>query len=117
MTTDAARIELDQDAVSVGGTIRGKVFLDSEEIRSPIEVILLWRTSGDFESEENEIARCKVTLANGEARFILQIPTAGPMTYSGQTFSVNWFVRLDDEPSTEAPLAVRPSMAPPHLSS
>ena len=117
MTTDASRIELDQDAVTVGEAIRGRVILKSDESPSAVEVILLWRTSGDFESEENEIARCKITDANGEARFILQVPPAGPMTYSGQTFSVNWFVRVADEPATEVPIFVNPSVMPPKLNS
>ena len=110
MTVESPRIELDRSTVSVGGNVNGKVVFDSGKTPPEVNVVLLWRTTGDFDPEEKETARCEARTSGGVARFCLPVSPAGPMTYSGQTFSVNWFVRAVTEPPVEEPLVVTPAV-------
>ena len=111
MMSEPVRIELDEMSVCVGSNVRGKVLFNSDDASASVAIALVWRTIGEFDPEEKEVSRRDVVVINGRASFSFAIPSAGPMSYSGQTFSIEWAIRADAEPPVETPLSVAPSTA------
>jgi len=110
MSDTPLRLELNAEAATVGEEIKGKVTGDPAAMPRPgatVSVELLWRTSGECQSEERVVAQEKLSLQGAPpASFSLRVPGAGPMTYAGRAFAIDWFVRLTPERAIEAPLTV-----------
>ena len=111
MTTPT--LELASDSVHVGDAVTGRVHADAGALAGPITVELVWRTRGRCEPEEKVVDATTLTCADAsEAPFTLTVPAAGPMSYAGETFSVDWVVRLAGGPHIEKSLTILPALRP-----
>lgn len=110
MSGTPVHIELHTETAVVGESVRGHLLAGAdvgEGVHNEATVELLWRTSGLGDAEEQVVADQQVHMEGSpEAPFALDVPAAGPMSYAGQTFSINWFVRIAGRQDTERPLTV-----------
>ena len=122
MTDAKALIEIATDVVAVGETLRGNV-TGTAAPDAPIFVEILWRTQfasivgGSFEGEEKLLAAQEIDATGANAgRFEFQIPVAGPMSYEGKTFSIEWFLRIAGQPAGEKGFTVTAQLRRPEPS-
>jgi hypothetical protein len=102
-------ISLAGDILAVGEELKGRV-VGMPPPGAAVFVDLLWRTTG----EERIVAAAEAaSTGTHERHFSFLIPAAGPMSYAGQTFSIEWFVRVAKDPSTEKRFTVTAGMRPP----
>ncbi len=110
-------LELETETVAVGDEVKGYVSAPADTKAGPgvpASVQLLWRTSGECESEEKIVASQDIPLdESGRAALRLRVPAAGPMTYAGRTLSISWCVRIPAEQPVEKGLSVVAALKPP----
>ena len=101
-----AALKLDADTVRVGEAVTGSLSGDTDAET----VELLWRVEGECETDERVVDTVGVDAGQG---FRLTVPAAGPMSYSGQLFTVSWHVRAADTETTFTVCASSPHRSPP----
>ena len=118
MTGADLTLEVETTRVAVGDEVTGRVRVGSAgaSADTSFSVELLWRTSGQCQSEEKIVATQPVSPAGpGGAPFRLRIPQGGPMTYVGRTFAIDWCVRIPGDPPVEEPITVVAAVQSPQM--
>jgi hypothetical protein len=90
-----ARLDLQTNVVECGGALVGTVSWTGNVRHSGLAVVLRFRTQGRGDVDSAEAARFDLGSGEaGEARFQLDVPAVGPVTYNGQLLRVLWQVAV-----------------------
>jgi hypothetical protein len=85
------RLVIDHPVAECGGAISGVVSWSGNRRRDRVGVVLVYRTEGRGEADDAVAAQCELGVADsGQARFRLEVPLNGPVTYHGQLLRVLW---------------------------
>lgn len=106
MSETNQKIALEREKLAVGEELKGRIAGAPGSV-SGIFVALVWRTVGDGFDDERVVAAEEAAGAGPDGpQFTFVIPPSGPMSYAGQTFSIEWLVRIGKDASTEKRFAV-----------
>jgi hypothetical protein len=90
-----ARLVLDHGVAECGGPVVGTVHWTGNRRRQPVAVVLHYRTEGRGDVDAGVVAGHDLGDAEaGEARFRLEVPPLGPVTYHGQLLRLLWQVAV-----------------------
>jgi hypothetical protein len=93
----SVRVELalDHGLVECGGQVLGGVSWTGNLRLDRVGVVLRYRTEGRGDVDSAAIAHCDLGPAeSGQARFRLDVPPLGPVTYHGQLLRLLWQVAV-----------------------
>jgi hypothetical protein len=93
--TVQATLELDHPIAECGGAVLGTVEWSGNRRRHPVGVVLRFRTQGRGDTDAEAVVACAVgTEEAGRARFRLDVPVTGPVTYHGHLLRLTWHVTV-----------------------
>lgn len=86
-----ARLTLDHTVAECGGAVIGTVSWSGNRKHHRVGVALRYWTQGRGDVDAAVVARCDLGIGEaGQARFRLDIPLNGPVTYHGQLLRLLW---------------------------
>ena len=96
------RLAADRTLVECGAAVTGTAIWTGNTGQRAVDVVLRYETQGRGDTDALVVGRCHLGVAEaGQARFRLDVPPQGPVTYNGQLLRLSW----------QAILAVKTSLA------
>ena len=90
-----AQLQLNRTAAECGGAVTGDASWWGNGAYRPIEVVLRYRTEGRGDADAAVVSRWVVgNTDTGRGRFLLDVPSDGPVTYDGQLLRLLWQVSV-----------------------
>jgi hypothetical protein len=90
-----AVLVLDGLHAECGGAVTGTASWSGNRGHRPVAVVLRYRTQGRGDTDSAIVARADLGAAeSGRARFRLEVPVAGPVSYNGQLIRLLWQVAV-----------------------
>lgn len=90
-----ATLLLDGVQAECGGAVTGTASWSGNRGNRPVAVVLRYRTQGRGDTDSAVVARAELGVAeSGQARFHLDVPIAGPVSYNGQLVRLLWQVAV-----------------------
>jgi hypothetical protein len=88
-----SELVLDHSVVECGGAVTGTASWSGNTRRERVGVVLRYETQGRGDTDTEVVARCVLGGDEaGRARFRLDVPSQGPITYNGQLLQLLWQV-------------------------
>lgn len=88
-----AELALDHSVVECGGAVTGTASWSGNSRHQQVGVVLRYWTQGRGDTNNAVAARCVLGVDEaGRARFRLDVPPQGPVTYNGQLLRLLWQV-------------------------
>jgi hypothetical protein len=85
------RVAADRTLVECGAAVTGTAIWTGNIGHRAVDVVLRYRTQGRGDTDASVVARCHLGVAEaGRARFRLDVPPQGPVTYNGQLLRLSW---------------------------